>query len=182
VQSAFWLVDGSYQSYEQTGFEVELALRIQRIFGASTERRVRDKPGEPLFKNVKREIDDAMAQLSRYTAPTRLSEIRAQMITGRDLSKYNPRSELLAYAYTDERTPQRKRNLEEAIRAFKTVLLLDPHNREAKIYLGYCLRSPTLQRFEEARQYYREVFQEPVQDEWSEKAKQGITATFFGPQ
>ena len=58
--------------------------------------------------------------------------------------------------------PLRQRNLGEAIRAFETVLLLDPTNREAKLDLALCLRDPIINRVDDARRYYNEILDAQV--------------------
>ena len=79
MQSAFWLVDGYYQSYETSGLEVELGLNIEQIIGHTTvfgKKPVilRDQSGEPIFKKIKEAIDGAMSKKVAVVAPTRFSE------------------------------------------------------------------------------------------------------------
>ncbi len=57
MQSAYWLVDGAYQSYETTNFQVELVLKVWRIFGQHEQIVIRGQPDEALFANVKGDID-----------------------------------------------------------------------------------------------------------------------------
>ena len=64
------------------------------------------------------------------------------------------------------------------MRALRTVLLLDPGNREAKMYLAVCLRAPAIGRLDEARNYYREVIEDGVEDRWSGLAQQALRASF----
>ena len=35
MAAAFWIVDGFYQSYKTSGLELDLALRVQRVFGGT---------------------------------------------------------------------------------------------------------------------------------------------------
>ena len=56
--------------------------------------------------------------------------------------------------------------------------LLEPTNREAKLFVAACLRNNTIERAEEARRYYREVIEDPVQDKWSEIARKALSASF----
>ena len=162
MQSGFWLVDGAYQSYETSGYEVELGLKIKRIFGRETTVLLREKPGQPLVSKVKAEIDKALSAGVAIVAPTRYSEARAQMEAGKELfvpsdsgwGRVGPETYLIhgSFGVADDR---QRRNLEEAIRAFQTVLLFEPTNREAKLYLAAAMRSPPLYRELEARPYYR---------------------------
>lgn len=60
MQSAYWMVDGTYQSYETAELEVELVLNVQRMFGRRQQLTLREQPGEPLFKRVKASMDEVM--------------------------------------------------------------------------------------------------------------------------
>jgi len=192
MPSAYWLVSGSYQSFETTNLEVELTLDVERIFGLTQHITLRGVPGEPVSRKIKQAIDALMDQNPGIVVPTRNSEIRAQMAIGKELARLNPVIGNLALVSIDfERRyfdsngnldpregVKRKRNLQEAIRAFEVVLLLDPGNREAKMYVAACLRSPIIHRPDDARQYYREIIDAEVQDEWSELARKALTASF----
>jgi tetratricopeptide (TPR) repeat protein len=68
--------------------------------------------------------------------------------------------------------------MEEAIRAFETVLLLDPDNREAQVLLGNCFEVESIGRPAEARECYRKIIESPIQDKWSEQARQHLNFTF----
>jgi hypothetical protein len=187
LQSAFWLVDGYYQSYETSGFQVELGLSIQRIFGRRTSVVVLDKPGEPLVRKVKAEIDAVLASPTAVAVPTRVSEAGAQMAAGKELSMpktpgwgrgWDTTWLISALSSVDnQQLPRERRNQEEAIRAFQTVLLLEPTNRTAKMYLAAALRSYAIDRQDEARQIYRELLDEPVQDRWVTIAQQALNAS-----
>jgi hypothetical protein len=188
MQSAFWLVSGQYQSYETTNLQVELNLNVQRIFGKTRHLTLHDLPGEPLNRQIKSYIDETMNHDSGNPILSRVSEVKAQMTVGRDLYRsflpYRLGGVLgLIYisSYGDldiQLAARQKRNVEEAMRAFQTVLLLEPINREAKMYLAACLRDPTVYRLNDARNYYREVIEEQVQDEWSEAAQKALLQTF----
>ena len=187
MQSAFWLVDGYYQSYETSGIEVELVLNIQRIFGRRTNVIVRDQPGQALVRKVKAEIDGALLAQAAALVPTRMTEAGAQMNAGRELLQPGTTDGGMVMGFLihpwrgsiiDEQQEARwRRHAEEAIRAFQTVLLLEPTNRAAKIYLAAALRSQPLERDEEARPYYREVLDEPVKDKWVTIAQQALEST-----
>jgi hypothetical protein len=184
MQSAFWLVDGVYQSYETSGYEVELALNIKRIFGRSTSVLLRGKPGQPLLGKVKAEIDSALSARATSIVPTRLSEARAQMDAGKE--SFRPKAPgwnqvnielLLPGPFGVVADEPRRRNLEEAIRAFQTVLLLEPTNREAKVYLAAA--SLSLGKEDEGRQYCREILDEPSKDKWVLIAQETLTRSLY---
>ncbi|HEY9074587.1 MAG TPA: hypothetical protein VIN67_10690, partial [Desulfobaccales bacterium] len=75
--------------------------------------------------------------------------------------------------------PRRRHNLEEAMRALETVLLLDYTNRQAKLLLGACLLDWTIGRPEEARNYFREVADSTPPDKWSQKARSTLGTLNF---
>lgn len=184
MQSAFWLVDGSYQSYETSGYEVELRLNVQRIFGRRNEVVLRAKPGQPLLTKVKAEIDSALGTQMTGIVPTRQSEAKAQMEAGQDL--FRPKKPgwegvnlepLLKGPFGGFVDEPRRRNLEEAIRAFQTVMLLESTNREAKMYLA--ASNLSLGNENEGRQYYREILDEPVKDKWVVIAQEGLTRSLY---
>ena len=190
IQSAFWLVNGYYQSYETSELEVELGLNIEQIFGHTTvfgKKPVilRGQPGEPIFKKVKEAMDGAINKNVVVFAPTRFSEARAQIEAGKEL--LGPAASFMsspsAFGYLSPEVnyglnEQAVRNFEEAIRTFQTVLLLDPGNHQAKVYLAFCLRHPNFGRVDEARNYYREVIEDDVKDQWSETARRALVTSF----
>ena len=74
MQSAFWLVNGYFQSYETSGLEVELGLNIEQIFGhiavfGKKPVILRDQPGEPIFKKIKEAIDGVMSKILNTRVP-----------------------------------------------------------------------------------------------------------------
>ncbi|HWV99306.1 MAG TPA: hypothetical protein VNZ64_06375 [Candidatus Acidoferrum sp.] len=193
MQSAFWLVTGQYRSYETTNLQVELLLDIRRMFGTNEHLKLGAMPADLVSGDVRKAIDQVVNRSSAIIAPTRVSEARAQMAMGRELEDRLIRGrefglifndfgstlqEAEALQRTDASVIKRKRNLEEAIRAFETVLLLDPGSREAEIYLAACLRDPVIHRLDEARNYYREIIENAVQDQWSAIAQKALVASF----
>jgi tetratricopeptide (TPR) repeat protein len=185
MQSAFWLIDGQYQSYETTKVEVEMLIEIQRIFGPAKHFTVRAAPDGPASAEVKRLLDQTMNQGGNLVVPTRTSEARAQMELGKEIEhrgSVRPQTELV-YVIPETTLDQaaairRQRNVEQAMRAFQTVLLLDPANREAKMHLAACLRNPFIDRSDEARNYYREIIEAPRPDQWTDLAKRALSASF----
>ncbi|MDB6112530.1 MAG: hypothetical protein JWR69_4280 [Pedosphaera sp.] len=184
LQPAFWLVDGDYQSYERSGFEVEVELRLHRIFGHGTNIMIREPSGEVLFKKVKSEIDAALRSKTAFLVPTKMSEVRFQLQAGAELAGSRRPFALLgaseAYTeFTDEHSRAViERNVQEATRAFETVLLLDPTNREAKVSLAWCFRRSPNNRVDEAREYYRQVIEEGGKDHWLWVAKTALADSF----
>ncbi len=173
--AAYWMVDGFYQSYETSEFEVELALNVRRMFGRRQQIALREKPGEALLKRVKESIDGVMARDQAALTPTRLTELRAQLAAGEELAR-----SVREYAWelSDNEMARRRRNTEEAIRAFETVLLLDPHHRDAKMGLASCFQLPFLDRTQEARDIYREILEAPEEDHWTKTAQKALLDSF----
>ena len=189
MQSAYWMVDGYYQSYEDSGLEVELVLSIRRLFGRSQKFTLREKPGEPLFRRVKETLDDAMQRERAAVLLSRVTELRAQLASGREIfhaggpmysgmGLIRLNSDYSGYNISENEIARRRRNMEEAIRAFETVLLLDPANREAKMYLAACYRQFFINRTEEAVGLYRELIESEPNDSWTGMACQALTETF----
>lgn len=198
LQSAYWLVDGDYQSYETTNFEVEVALRIHRMFGRATKQTLRSPPDQRLFANIKNAIDTRMRQDSSPILLSLASEASEQMLAGKELARLRVQYNWLSYyrgnpvvapvavvqiRRYEEATDQQdfarfRRNAEEAIKAFETVLLLEPTNREAKVCLAVCYCDPVIASLDKARNLYREVIEYPVQDVWTGAAEQGLLWTF----
>lgn len=186
-QSAFWLVDGFFQSFETSGFEVELAVRINRIFGRTTLHHFRGTPGEPLYREIRETIDATLAKQSpSLLIPTRRSEIAAQMQLGKELLQIAmPNEDPVSFPTITIHSSRegidanrRKRNLEEAVKAFRTVLLLDPDSAEAKFYLGMCLHDWALPQIEEARGYLQEAAAQTNTANWATKACYALASSY----
>ena len=181
MQAAYWMVDGSYQSYETTNFEVELVLGVRRLFGSRHQIALIGEPGEALFKKAKERIDEIMSRDRTALTPSRVTEVQAQMQQGKELARreYVDLVDAPVYQALDEQAAARqRRNVEEAMRAFQTALLLSPTNREAKMYLAACLRNPSVRRDEEARTIYRQLLDENVKDKWAWQARQALAQSF----
>ena len=186
MQSAYWLVDGDYQSYETTNYEVELSLNIGRILGRWTVETLRGRPDERLFQKIKGAIDTRMKQDTSLVATSLRSEAMAQLSAGNRLANFGQdifTRILTDSSANDQLDPQEfarhRRNAEEAIHAFETVLLLEPKNREAKIDLAAFLRGSNIGRVDEARNLYREVLEEPIQDQWDRVAELALVNSFL---
>jgi tetratricopeptide (TPR) repeat protein len=189
MQSAFWIVDGFYQSYETSGPEVDLVLRVERVLGARHLVSLRDRSADQLFRRVRESIDTVMAKDNALVNfPTRRGEIEAQMVRGKERGRMGEnelvlmpgtqKSFLGGFELADDPVKKR-RNIEEAIQAFEAVVLLDPENREAKMYLAACLQYAPLNQIEEARNYYREMIGSQVTDKWSHKARLALAYSYY---
>lgn len=187
LQSAYWFVDADYQSYETTNFQVEVSLKINRVFGRISTLTLRGPPDRRLFGMIKDAIDKKMRQDVSPILLSLASEVDAQMSAGKELSGFKGgwgfyASDLIHVGYyqglDEQEFAKRRRNDMEAIKAFETVLLLQPTNREAKLYLAACYRKPTIARMEEARSLYREILKEPLQDQWTGIAEGALVASF----
>jgi hypothetical protein len=181
MQSAYWLVDGDYQSYETTNFEVEVTINVSRMFGRWSKEILHGPPDERLFQKIKGAIDAKMNKDTSAVAVSRTSEAHAQMSAGKELAGLGMSGLIFPDSYqelNEQETARQLRNASEAIRAFETVLLLEPTNREAKIYLAACLRKPTVHRLDEARNLYREILEQPMPDKWTGQAQQALVQSF----
>jgi hypothetical protein len=184
MQSAFWTVDGSYQSYETTNLQVELVLNVQKTFGRHQEIVLRDVPGEPLFAQVKAAVDQAMHRDNARPSLSRATEIKSELKAGKELARLSDDdwiSHIWISRYDElprEEAARLGRNTEEALRALQTVLLLDPTNREAKICIASCLRKSYIRRIEEARGIYRDILEAGIEDRWTGVAQQALINSF----
>jgi hypothetical protein len=189
LQSAFWLVSGQYQSYETTNLQVEFNLDVRRIFGKTRHFTLCGLPGESVCGQIKTAIDQTLDQSAGHIVITRASEARAQMTIGKDLLRpylgggnFHNLDLIYFVEKPGENSPaetaKEKRNVEEAMRAFEAVILLEPTNREAKMYLATCLRKSVINRPDAVRDHYRELIDEPTQDQWTEAARKALMRTF----
>jgi tetratricopeptide (TPR) repeat protein len=180
---AFWLVDGHYQSYEKATSQVELVVNVRRIFGRTKSFTLEAPSVEALLSMVRASVESVLqGKHESVMIPSRMSEVRAQLLTGRQLIHPDGRADLVVdfRANLDEQELRRKRrNLEEAMRAFETVLLLDPGNREAMLSLGHCLRQEAIGRPDEGRELYRKVLEQNVSDSWTQVASNALRLWFM---
>ena len=196
MQSAYWLVDGSYQLLENSGSEVEVALDVSRMFGPWSQPQsiFHGKPDEALFQQIKVAIDARLKDTKPLVLPTRLTEVRAQMDIGKKLAQLSDAmpgpfeqaqeetglTDAGSIQDLDEQELGRLRhNTEQAIHAFETVMLLEPTNREAKMYLAACFRKQTIGRVDEARDIYRGIIEAPLQDKWTGLAERALVNSFY---
>ncbi|HEX3800080.1 MAG TPA: CsgG/HfaB family protein [Verrucomicrobiae bacterium] len=184
MPSAFWLVEGYYQSYENSRLEVELELQVRGAYGPSTNVLIREAAGEPLFQKVKNEVSLAMQNKAILFVPTRSREASFQMEAGRELAGMLFPAFLVGnYGFADFQSDSqeqaiRVRNLDEAIKAYQTVLLLEPGNRQAKMGLAWCFINPLISEADEAREIYREILEEKTNDQWTSQAQLCIQYSF----
>jgi hypothetical protein len=183
MQSAFWLVDGCYQSDEKEDPQIQVTLEIRRVFGRTKRVTLQNRAGEPLHEQIKKTIDSVMTQDRELLIPTWMSEVRSQMALGKELGHIQE-FRVVNWLQDEQELARRRRNAEEAIHAFQTVLLLEPTNREAKVCLASCFQIPEINDFDKAVGYYREVLEEPVQDRFTDEARAALHLawTFSDPQ
>jgi hypothetical protein len=185
MQAAYWIVDGFYQSYETTNLQVELVLDVRRMFGRNRQVQLREKAGEPFFQSVKSSIDHVMERDKAAPLFSRTTEVKAQMQKGNELARIIGDHAWVRYegysSLPENEMARHRRNAREAIRCFETVLLLDPTNREARVCLATCLRKTFNDRFDDARQYYRQVIDAPAEDRWSRIARNALVQSFGWP-
>ena len=175
IQSAVWNVHGYYQSYENQAQDVELVLQVQPAFGQSQETNLRGAPGAELFHLAQQAVEKAVADVpSAVAVPSRSREIREAQKTmmsrcaidqGTLLAFPLEWSHYSFYNWNEKGTPaQIRHHREEGLRATQTLLLLDPTNRLAMLYMAVYLQDPVIHRDEEARNYFKEVADNPVVD------------------
>lgn len=193
MQSAYWLISGAYQSYENNGFEVELFLDINQIMGRHTsEVTFRGKPGDVLFSEVFRAVVSTINQHTNPVVFSRRTEAANQLMIGKDLlqaGRSMPGNDFhMGLIFTENADKQlseaqkmlRRHNLKEAITAFQAVLILDPTNRDAKLCWADALRNPTIGQLEQSRDLYREVLEESMDDQWAKDAEFELFQSFDG--
>jgi tetratricopeptide (TPR) repeat protein len=186
VQSAFWVVDGYFQSTETPDTGVDLVLRVERVLGGQEQVPLRGAPDEAFLSTVRQAIDVVMAKGSTWQARAGLKreawlQIRRGIEFARmseDLVSKDPLwlEQQLGGGFRADPI-QSVRQIEQAIVAFQSALLLDPENREAMMYLATCLRHPAIDRRVEARGYYQRVMAGSQQDRWTSQAPVGLAYT-----
>jgi hypothetical protein len=189
MQTAYWMLDGFYQSYETTNHQVELVFRLRRMFAPIQRFELREPPGEPLFRSVKARIDRVLHEGHPALVFSRKAEVQTQLLNGEELIRKAEPFFLghVAVQYegtfrSESEMARKRRNAEEAIRSLETVLLLDPANREARIWLATCLRRNFRDRLGEARDHYRHVIEAPAEDSWSKIAREALVRSFDWPE
>lgn len=188
AQAAFWLVDGFYQSYETSGPELDLVLRVERVSGRRYLTPLREQPGEKLLRDAKAAIDVILAKNDGVTGGSNSKgEIELQMARGERLLAMQNRT-LVLFSRTDNNLlggielvdpVKKRRNIEDAKQAFEAVLLLDPDNRQAKIDLATCLRFASIADLDQARSYYREIIAAGVQDGLTDEARAALAFSYI---
>jgi tetratricopeptide (TPR) repeat protein len=181
MQTAFWLVEANYQSYNSPEAKVEVDLHISRIFGRSTNILVRATPGDAICQQVKSAVDSVLNAQSRLVVPTRRTEVMVQMSRGQELvARAVPTWHNRELTEQEARLNQRR--LEEAIRAFQTALILDPTNRQAKTGLGSCYCDDLIGQFDRGRALLREVIEENFNDTPGQTAALRLRTSFGGAE
>jgi tetratricopeptide (TPR) repeat protein len=174
-QGAFWLVDGRFQSFEADGDRIELSLRLTRVGGEVERTTIRARRGAELDAALVAGVEALAARKpSKPPVVTRKGEVRAQMRLGQeragldepDLIAHRWFWKLRSAAWNDSEATKARRqgDLEAAIAAFRTVLLLDPENAGAKLYLARCLLEPAVDRIPEAIALHQELLGHRVEN------------------
>jgi len=161
AQPAFLLVDGSYQSYQDTDAKVNLVLRVQEIGAGQNFYSFNEQPGQGLNEKVAAALNRALADLRQSGgSSTRKEEAVAQVARGMERCRVDVMGygdyNLGGYSL-DAEAEKRLKNIAEGMEAFEAALLLDPDNAKAKICLAACLLDRAIKREEEGRNYLREV-------------------------
>lgn len=180
-QSAFWTIDGFYQSVEGTDHQVEVSLQVSRAFGKTSWFTIHGIPEEAL-RQIKQRIDMTITNASaRILAPTRRGEIQQQLTMGADLFRlatrtHDPIPMLPGFMFWMQPQDGGKyeRNLNEAKRALRTVLVLDHQNHAAKWYLAACAIYQTEVDVEEAKGLLREIAESAPEDSWCDSARESL--------
>jgi tetratricopeptide (TPR) repeat protein len=176
LQSAFWLVDGTYQTYQGSDGQIEVAFNVQRMFGDSHHESVHDVSAEQIGQKIKENADLVMSRDTAAIYPNRRTEINTLISEGTQAIASGGG---VNYAGMDDQQAARNlRNANEAIKAFQTALALDPTNRKAKWYLAKCYNQSIIGRRDEARNYFREILDESARDEWGHQAQQALDFSF----
>lgn len=171
MQFGFWIVDGFYQSYEVSGAEVQLQLRVERVLGGQQTFMLQGKPEEQFFTKICDSIEQAVRQPAGIVPPSRQGEIAALEARGRQLADYAPTMNVLTRTLRLRTAinPDKVMNtLDETTRVYESILLLDPDNVSAKMRLAACLlfeaekygglkRGNLAERSARANDFYREV-------------------------
>lgn len=161
AQPAFILVDGLYQRIEDGATKINLVLRLQTVGHEPHAVTFKEVTGAGLNQKIIAQIKAEIASAkSKPRRAAEASEAGAQLKRGLERSRL-PKA-LVAYVplggYTErEDANKRRQNITEAIEAFEAVLLLEPDNAQAKLYLGRCLLEPGFEKKEVARDYLQEV-------------------------
>ncbi len=172
VQFGFWIVDGFYQSSEIAEPEVQLKLRVERVLGGQQSFMLQGKPDEKYFTRICDTIGQAInqpAETARVASATHKGEIEALEARAKQLLDYRQKELSYAIWLRVAKNPDKMMSaLDELIRVFESILLLDPENNAARLQLASCLiyeprelaeteRAPKEKRHARACDYFREV-------------------------
>lgn len=184
---AFVLLDGVYQGLQEETAKVNLVMRVQKIGGAQRLLSFKAPPSAEFNAKVVAGITKALEELkSTGNSSNRLAEAQTQLARGKERARL-PRSlvvhtELGGYWASEERE-KRLSNINEAIEAFQTVLLLDPDCVEAKLFLAACYLDPYILKRDAARDLLAEVIATGndvmIPYQWIYKGAKQQSAKFF---
>ena len=143
-QFAFWIVDGFYQSHEIAKPEVHLKLRVERVQGRAKSFWLQGEPNEQFFLKISETIEQALKLpegIAGAMPPTRKGEIAALEARADQLVQFVRRTAMPRdiRVLTAQNPDKLWSTLDEAIRLYESILLLDPDNASAKMRLAACL-------------------------------------------
>jgi hypothetical protein len=189
IQPAIWTVYGTYQSYENQGPEVELHLGVSRTFGVNPESVLRGQPDEPLYRQAEQAVAKVVdnAPVAAF-APSRSREIREARKTEIERCAFDDfrlQHDVMGpssyyYAEWNEKGTQAqiRHRREEGLRASQNLLLMDPTNREARLFAASFLLDPVIHRGEEARNYLEAIMDGGINDRLTACAVADLAQTY----
>src|SRR3954469_3948800 len=150
LQPAFWLVDGGSQWLEESGTNLMLTLRLQKVGAKPTLLRITNTPGPVLMQTIRRELAGALGAGQNASAAAATAEGRVQADRGDELARArNPLAdpEYLNSARGDV-AEARRDNARKAIQHYEAAYALNPNDLQAKYMLGHalCADPETLER------------------------------------
>ncbi len=189
MQTAVWFVDGYYQSFEEVGRELEMLVRVERMHAGQWRRVIKGVPDEAFFRNLQTAVHELMssnnvagtymAHSKEINAHLEIAEERSRL-TGSELSTPEfAASKMRGDMYYATRN-RHKESLEEAIKAYETVLMLDPNHNVAKLSLAICMMAPSIQRLDEARGILREIISTCDKEIYCAYARHHLAYSYIG--
>jgi hypothetical protein len=150
LQPAFWLVDGGSQWLEESGTNLMLTLRLQKVGAKPTLLRITNTPGPVLMQTIRRELAGALGAGQNASAAAATAEGRVQADRGDELARArNPLAdpEYLNSARGDV-AEARRDNARKAVQHYEAAYALNPNDLQAKYMLGHalCADPETLER------------------------------------
>lgn len=174
LQSAFWIVDGFYQTYQDDGVKIDLSLTVEKVFAGKWRRSIKGEINDELFDTIKEVVTQIMADSKVKTASAlfaRRSEVGALFNQAKELSglRFFGNSPYFGNEYNEPWKVQE--DIQRSVEALETVLLLEPDHSEAKLYLGMVLAHSAIQRYEDSDQVLWEIISSEKEETLVHKAK-----------